>query len=369
MTPRTIGTAQILTGTAAALAMLYFLRGIMIPFVIAFVLAVLVNALVRFIQNRWAKAPPWAVAALAGLVVIICAAGSIFVLAQGMVQIVGEGPALLTRVDQIAVDVGRSLHLHEDLHLGTIVGKVSVPEIAGSIASGVQGFATGLLLMIVYFGFMLAGRQRIRRKIEAVAGSSVRSKAINNVAARIAQNIEVYIWVQTITGLMLTAAAVVVMMAVGLNNVMFWAVIFFLLTFIPNIGVTVGSIAPSLFALIQFPTYWQAVTIFVVIQVVATIVGNFIYPRLQAQTQNIDPVVTILSLAFWTVLWGLPGSFLAVPLTLMLMMVFSQFSSTRSVAALLSNDGKPVFQTPRNADSASDPMVKPSRGGNSRHPL
>ena len=136
MTPRTIGTAQILTGTAAALAMLYFLRGIMIPFVIAFVLAVLVNALVRFIQNRWAKAPPWAVAALAGLVVIICAAGSIFVLAQGMVQIVGEGPALLTRVDQIAVDVGRSLHLHEDLHLGTIVGKVSVPEIAGSIASG-----------------------------------------------------------------------------------------------------------------------------------------------------------------------------------------------------------------------------------------
>jgi AI-2 transport protein TqsA len=361
VTPRTIGTAQILTGTAAALAMLYFLRDIMIPFVIAFVLAVLVNALVRFIQNRWAKAPPWAVATLAGLVIVISAAASIFVLAQGTVQMVGEGPALLKRLDEIAVDLGRSLHLREDLHLGTIVGKVSVPEIAGSIASGVQGFATGLLLMIVYFGFMLAGRQRISRKIEAVAGSSVRSKAINSVAARIAQNIEVYIWVQTITGLMLTAAAVIVMMAVGLDNVMFWAVIFFLLTFIPNIGVTVGSVAPSLFALIQFPTYWQAVTIFVAIQVVATVVGNFIYPRLQAETQNIDPVVTILSLAFWTVLWGLPGAFLAVPLTLMLMMVFTQFSSTRWVAALLSNDGKPVFQTPHDADIKSEPVVKASK--------
>jgi AI-2 transport protein TqsA len=99
-----------------------------------------------------------------------------------------------------------------------------------------------------------------------------------------------YVWVQTITGVMLTAAATAVMLAIGLNNVLFWAVIFFLLTFIPNIGVTVGSIAPSLFALVQFKTIWQAITIFLVIQVVATIVGNLIYPRLQAHTQNIDPL-------------------------------------------------------------------------------
>ena len=65
----------------------------------------------------------------------------------------------------------------------------------------------------------------------------------------------------------------------------------------------------SLFALIQFPTAWQAITIFVVIQVVATVVGNLIYPRLQAETQNIDPVATLLSLAFWSWLWGLPGAF------------------------------------------------------------
>jgi predicted PurR-regulated permease PerM len=137
------------------------------------------------------------------------------------------------------------------------------------------------------------------------------------------------------------------MLAVGLNNILFWTVLFFLLTFIPNIGITIGSILPSLFALVQFPTYWQALTIFVVTQITATVVGNFIYPRMQAQTQNIDPVVTLLALAFWTVLWGVPGAFLAVPLTLMLMMVFTQFQSTRWIAALLSNDGNPVFRKSR----------------------
>lgn len=341
---RTIATAQVVTGVAAAVALLHFLASIIIPFVIAFVLAVLVNALVRFIQNRWAGAPAWAVSLLAGLVVIATASAGIFIMGQGAAQIVSQGPALLARLDDISLAIGQSLHLREPLHVASIAGKVSVADVAGFLLSGMQGLFSGLLLMIVYFGFMLAGRKRIAAKVGRAVGSTSRARTINATIGHIADDIETYVWVQTITGMILTVSATAVMLAVGLNNVLFWAVIFFLLTFIPNIGVTVGSIAPSLFALIQFPTVWQAITIFVVIQVVATIVGNLIYPRLQAHTQNIDPVATLLSLAFWSWLWGLPGAFLAVPMTLMSMMVFTQFPSTRWVAAMLSNDGKPVFR-------------------------
>ena len=343
---RTTATAQIVTGIAAATALLHFLASIIIPFVIAFVLTVLVNALVRFIQIRWAAAPAWVVSVIAGLVVIATASIGLFVMAQGTAQIVAEGPALLARLDGISVEIGRSLHVHEPLHIAAIVGTVSIADVAHFLLAGMQGLFSGLLLMVVYFGFMLAGRKRIAAKVERAAGSSSRATTIKMTTRRIAADIETYVWVQTITGLILTVSATAVMFAVGLNNVLFWAVIFFLLTFIPNIGVTVGSIAPSLFALIQFPTVWQAITVFAVIQVVATIVGNFIYPRLQAHTQNIDPVATLLSLAFWSWLWGLPGAFLAVPMTLMSMMVFAQFPSTKWVAAMLSNDGKPIFRRP-----------------------
>jgi AI-2 transport protein TqsA len=347
---RTIATAQIVTGIAAAIALLHFLASIIIPFVIAFVLAVLVNALVRFIQNRWPAAPGWAVSLLAGLVVIVTASTGIFIMAEGTAQMVSEGPTLLSRLDEIAVQTGRSLHLHEPLHIASVVGKISVADVARFLLSGMQGLFSGLLLMVVYFGFMLAGRGRIAAKVEKVAGSSSRARTIKTIIGHIAADIETYVWVQTITGVILTASATAVMLVVGLNNLLFWAVVFFLLTFIPNIGVTVGSVAPSMFALIQFPTVWQAITIFVVIQLVATIVGNLIYPRLQAHTQNIDPVATLLSLAFWSWLWGLPGAFLAVPMTLMSMMVFTQFNSTRWVAAMLSNDGEPVFR--RQGDKA-----------------
>lgn len=341
MAARPISVAQTLIGTAAALGMLWFFRPVLVPFVVAFVLAVLVSGLVRWIRERAPHAPSWAVSLLAGLVVIVVASAAIFIMAQGMVEMVAQGPALVARIDALIRSTGRAFHLHEELRLSSLIGNVSVPEIAGFILSSVQGLLSGVLLMIVYFGFMLAGRERMSRKMDHIGAPAGRARTIRTVIEHIASDLETYIWVQTITGTILTVSAAVVMLAVGLDNVLFWCVLFFLLTFIPNIGVTVGSIAPALFALLQFPTVWQAVVIFVVIQIVATVVGNMIYPRLQAETQNIDPLATILSLSFWTLLWGLAGAFLAVPLTLMCMMVFAQFDRTKWVAGLLSNDGRP----------------------------
>ena len=329
---------------AAILALLYFLREILIPFVIAFVLVVLVEALVTWIRHRWTGAPQWLVSTVSGLLVSLTAAAGIFVMAHGAVQIVSQGPALLDRLDGLAQGLGQRLHLSEPLHLKSILGQVNVAQVARSVLSGAQGLGGTVILIIIYFGFMVFGRRRINDKFDAITGSSHGATWPRTIIERIAADIRTYLWVQTLTGLMITAGATVVMLAVGLDNVLFWTVIFFLLTFIPQLGVTVGSIAPALFALIQFPTTWQAIAIFAVIQLVAFIVGNLIYPRMQADTQNIDPVATILALTFWTLLWGIPGAFLAIPLTLILMMIFAQFDSTKWIAVVLSNDGKPDFR-------------------------
>lgn len=343
MTARPVVTAQILTGAAAAIALLYFLSGILIPLVIAFVLVVLVDAVVTFIDSRWPRAPRWAVSVLSGLTVIVSASTGIFVLAQGAVQMVEQGPALVDRVEDLLQSAGRSLGLEEPLRLSSLVGRVNVPQVAGHVLSAAQGVAGAVLLIIIYFGFMVAGRRRISRKIDLVAGSSTGRNAVKTVIGRIAADLKTYLWVQTLTGAMLALASAVVMLAVGLDNVLFWSVVLFLLSFIPTIGVTVGSVVPALFALLQFDSFWQAIAIFAAIQVIAFVIGNMVYPRMQADTQNIDPVTTLLALSFWTFLWGIPGAFLAVPMTLMLMMIFAQFEGTRWVAAALSNDGKPDF--------------------------
>ena len=344
MTSKPIATAQILTGIAAAMALLYYLSGILVPLVIAFVLVVLVDALTVFINSQWPRAPGWVVSAVTGLVVILLAAGGMFVLAQGAAQVVQEGPALLARIDALVQQGGQSFGLDRPLHLQALIGSVSIPEIAGYVLQAIQGIAGAILLIVIYFGFMVTGRRRMDRKVDVIAGTSDRKTQIKDIIEHITADIRTYLWVQAVTGVMLAAAAAAVMLIVGLDHIPFWTIIFFLLTFIPNIGVTIGSVAPALFALLQFDSIWQAVAIFVVIQVAAVVVGNLIYPKMQADTQNIDPVTTIVALSLWTFLWGIPGAFLAVPMTLMLMMAFAQFESTRWIAAALSNDGKPSFR-------------------------
>jgi predicted PurR-regulated permease PerM len=147
--------------------------------------------------------------------------------------------------------------------------------------------------------------------------------------------------VQTVTGLIIAAASWTVMAAVGLDNAVFWAFLIFIASYIPVIGGLIGILAPPLFALVQFETYWQALTLLIVLQVIQFIVGNVILPRMQGRSLNVDPVVVLLALAFWGAVWGVAGMFLSTPLTVMMMVILAQFPGTRWVAVLLSADGQP----------------------------
>ncbi len=342
MSVRASEVTQAVTATAAGIALLYFLRPIILPLVLALVLAVLVGAVERFVGKRSPKAPGWATASVSALLVLLFAVVAAIVTVQGAAQMVRQAPALIDRIEQIVQAIGHSIGLRETIHLTTLTGAIDIPDVAGQFIGGLGDVMSGLVLMITYFIFILAGRKHVKDKLAYLSEPPERATRIEAALGRISSDIETYVWVQTITGLMAAAAAAAVMFAVGLDNALFWTVLLFLLSFIPILGITIGSIVPALFALLQFPTWWQAAAVFGVIQLAAFIIGNLIYPRLQAETQNIDPVATLLSLAFWGFLWGVTGAFLAVPMTLIVMMTCSHFPKTRWVAVLLSNDGKVV---------------------------
>ena len=114
-----------------------------------------------------------------------------------------------------------------------------------------------------------------------------------------------------------------------------------MLCYIPILGVAVGSLAPALFALVQFPTVWPAVEIFAAIEVISFLVSSLVLPKMQADVQNIDPSASLLAMGLWSILWGIPGAFLAIPLTLALMYQLAQFESLRWLAIFISNDGQP----------------------------
>ena len=89
------------------------------------------------------------------------------------------------------------------------------------------------------------------------------------------------------------------------------------------------------------------------------VIGNILLPRMQGRNLNVDPVILLLSLAFWGAVWGVTGMFLSTPLTILVMVVLAQFEGSRWIAVLLSADGDPhslgapprALETPRSQKS------------------
>ena len=96
---------------------------------------------------------------------------------------------------------------------------------------------------------------------------------------------------------------------------------------------------PVIMTIIQFQDLSLTLSIFLMLTLVQFLIGNFWDPFVMGKSLNLSPFAILVSLAIWSELWGVPGAFLAVPITAILAIVLSEFSGTRPVAVLLSKDG------------------------------
>ena len=101
-----------------------------------------------------------------------------------------------------------------------------------------------------------------------------------------------------------------------------------------------GVAFPAILALVQFDTFTPFVILVATLGAVQFVVGNVVEPRLMGSSLNLSPLVVILSLSLWGQLWGVVGMFLSVPLTVITMIILSNFSATQPFAVALSQDGQ-----------------------------
>ncbi len=341
MVAATLPAALNVLGVAAAFALLYAFRSVLWPFALALVLAILINALVRTLVHAWPRASRLTVFILAGAVVGALVLLSTVLVAAGATELLGQAPMLVQRLDELLALGSRWAELEAPLSLRSLAGGANLASLAGAVLAGLQNAVSGMLLTLLFLSFILVSRHLIEEKLRIIAASGGGARMLA-VLDRTVRGVETYVWIQTVTGLMIAVSSGLVMQLAGLENAAFWALALFLLSFIPVLGVAIGSVAPALFALLQFPTIGPAVAVFLGIQAVSFVVGNLILPRMQARSQNIDPSASLLAIGVWSIVWGIPGAFLAVPLTLALMFQLAQFDSLRWLAILISNDGRPL---------------------------
>lgn len=126
-----------------------------------------------------------------------------------------------------------------------------------------------------------------------------------------------------------------VLWSFGLKMAWLFALIVFLLSYIPNIGPIIATLLPLPAAITQFQDPWMIVAVVAEPGAIHMIIGNLVAPKLMGRGLELHPVTVLLALAFWGLLWGIVGVVLAVPIVAMLRIILSHFRTTRPLANLL----------------------------------
>ncbi len=224
----------------------------------------------------------------------------------------------------------------------------SIAQIAGNVASSLVG---DMVLVFIYVAFLIVSAGAFSKQLDEIFKRPKDRTRARLIGQEIRHTMEQYLWVQTALSIVSTLLTYVTLLIIGLDNALFWAFVIFVLNFIPTVGSIIATILPTLFAVVQPLSAWPdwmpndsllcAVIVFLGVSVWQFLIGNFVAPRMQADSLNLSPLVVLLSLAVWGALWGPAGMFLSAPLTVMVMIVLGQVPGARWIAVLLSANGNP----------------------------
>ena len=301
------------------------------PFLFA---AVIVAALwpLKLWLDRWL--PSWLSYVLTVLALVAVLAGfaaAVYLSLGQVISVIGaQWPKLedlYTVVAQRARQWGVPLNGAADR--GRVFGFVQV------LASSVYSFATytGFIGLVVVLGLPEVPRMqaKMRDELDGDARSEWRTTTV-----AISEQVRCYFGTTLATSVLTGVASAAWALATGLDLALVWGLLNFLLNFIPVIGNIVGIIPPVLYAFVQFGGWGMPLLVFLGFAALQIAISNFVYPILQGKQLSLSPLAIIVSMTFWSWVWGVSGALIAVPLTAAAVIVCRQFDRSRWIAKLLS---------------------------------
>lgn len=250
-----------------------------------------------------------------------------------------EGLAFLRSADYLPAEFVGGVEQLQQSALSLIRPLLS--RAASSLSSLTSNFLT-FITIVLYLVFMLIERGRIFRKINLLGADNRERQVINETLADIGAMVRQYITIKTVSNLVTATISYVIMKIIGIQFAGFWALLIFVLNYVPIFGAASAITLPVLLALVQ-PNgggFHLALTALVCLIGAEQVMSNVIEPRLVGRSLNLSPLVILFSLSVWGSLWGFAGLLLSVPITVTVMIVLTQFNATRPIAILLSDDGR-----------------------------
>lgn len=222
---------------------------------------------------------------------------------------------------------GIELH-YEDI--ASIVNTKQIMNFSTVIIKSIGStFANGLIILLIVVFMMLESKYFIS-KLQYASSQNFAKKHIEEIFSRIQD----YMVLKTLMSLLTGFIVWIALSIIGTDYAFLWAVLAFLLNFIPNIGSIIAAVPAVLLTLVQLGTI-SALIVSAIYVAINVIIGSIIEPKVMGKGLGLSTLVVFLSLIFWGWLFGMVGMLLSIPLTIMAKIIFNANENTKCIAVFL----------------------------------
>jgi predicted PurR-regulated permease PerM len=329
----------------SVLVIAYVASSIILPIVLAFVLKLLLQPVVRLLERAHIPRALGAllpilivVATLVGLVAALSGPAATWAerLPQGIPRleahlVVLKGPIqafqkFIRQAEDVANNPGEK---------GSTVSVRSDLGLTGALFSGTRAVLDGLFTtaLVLYF-LMVSGDTFLRRFVEILPRLSNKRQAVD-ISQQIEGDISAYLVTITVMNAAVGIATAVAMYLCGLGDPLLWGATAFLLNYIPILGPLFGMCVFILAGMLTFDSLLWALLPAALYFGIHLVEGETLTPMLLARRFTLNPVLVILSLVFWFWMWGVPGAVLAVPVLAIVKIICDRLRPLKALGHLL----------------------------------
>jgi len=345
----------VIVGFAVVLALLYFGRGVLIPFTVALMLSLLITPLVRALRRMGlGQTTSVLVAVLASALAFTATAAligaQVLRMAESLPRYEETIRQKLRQLDELALGRLDGLTREASRLIATHGGSASssrVPvELHDPPANPFQIFTrvtaivwppietSGIILMVLVF--VLLEHEALRDRFIRLAGSTnirLTTLALNDAGDRLSR----FFVSQFVVNVAVGAAIGLGLFFLGLPDAMLWGVLAAVLRSVPYIGIWSATLLSTALAIAVVPGWSLAIGVIAVYTLVELVAAQAVEPHLYGHATGLSPLSIVIAAIFWSAIWGPVGLILSTPLTLCLLVIGRHITALSFLELLLAD--------------------------------
>lgn len=315
------------------------LRPLAIALLIFLVLSAVTSRIVKLVPKQFGRGRVTArIVSVVGIGLILFALGVL--VSESIYKFSNNLDTYERNLDFLLGEIQKLVGADQKLEVMDLLRDIDLRQVAISFVGSTAAYASMFFVVMLYLAFVATEAQAFDEKLTALAGSEDREARLRHFVAAVKRGIDDILGIQVFVGMLQAVPTFIVLALVGVDGAALWALLSFLLSFIPTIGTIFGIAIPALMTLLQFMSLQLFLLVLVLVGTVQLYGTNILLPQLMSRSLSLSPLIVLIAVFAGGAIWGVVGALIAVPVLTVAMIVCSESPNLRHIAVMLSARGQ-----------------------------